>query len=85
MEEFLNNLRSVLYEAFPGSELDLEPRSEDRMGGFLVWDGFEELDLPDRQAAIWSQIREHLSPEDQRRINYIFALTPHELAVMQED
>ena len=82
MEE---QLRVILEEEFPGSEVDVDPRPGGKVGGFLIWKDFEQMEQIDRQHKIWEVLKKRLSPEQLLSITAIFALTPVEQEEMTED
>ena len=84
MESFLDKLRDTLRSQFPGSREDLEryPPRNRKVGGALIWDGFQDLEPLERQKRVWAALRERLSREDQLRITAIFTFTPAEWSVM---
>ena len=85
MERFIQRLTALLKQNFPGAEIELErARPAPRVGGFLIWDGFERMDQTKRQTHVWQVLRESLSAEDQGRITAILTVTPAEISVMRE-
>ena len=84
MESFLDKLKNLLRSEFPGSREDLEwyPPRNRKVGGALIWDGFQGLEPLDRQRRVWTVLREHLSRDDQLRITAVFTFTPAEWSVM---
>jgi len=82
-----NRLRRVLKRHFDGAEVNsLVPAGpHHRVGGVLVWSGFEGMDGPDRQRALWRTLRERLSPEDLLQVSLIMTVTPTERDTMQSN
>jgi hypothetical protein len=70
---------------FPGcrTELEVAPSSQ-KVGGFVVWDGFAGQSQKQRQAALWSRLRE-LPISEQLQISAIFTVTNDELRSMREN
>ena len=85
MESMQGRVETVLEREFPKCEIELEPREGGKIGGVLVWQGFEAVEQIDRQHALWEVLRKHLSEEDRLAITAIFAITPLELEVMREE
>ena len=85
MEKLRQKVLDLLKSEFSGSEVQLdEPKEDERIFGYLIWDGFAELDQLDRQRQVWNLLRRELDREDQRSVLAILTVTPDELGVMQE-
>lgn len=84
MEQLIQKLTSIFRRQFPGSETELEPRGENRVSGFLVWNGFEGHEHIERQREVWKIIRAELSREEQHQIAAVLTLTPEEMAAARE-
>lgn len=85
MEELIERLSQLLQRQFPGSMPELEQvKPLQKVGGYLLWDGFEDLEQLDRQRKLSRVIREYLSPDDASRITTVFTLTPAEAEVMRQ-
>jgi hypothetical protein len=86
MEEIIEKLTRVFGERFPGSVAELERTAfAERVGGSLIWSGFEAVEQIDRQRQISRAVREGLAPEEQLKVSAILTFTPDEVAVMRED
>ena len=86
MEKLIKRLKTLLRRNFKGAEVTLEQASPDsKVGGYLIWDGFQEMDQLERQHQMWEVFRAHLSPEERQKLTAILTLTPEEMAVAQED
>jgi len=84
MEEFIRRLTELLSRNFKGAEVALEQAVPlQKVGGVLVWDGFQDHDQLERQHQMWQVIRDALRPEEQLQITAILTMTPEEMAVMQ--
>jgi acid stress-induced BolA-like protein IbaG/YrbA len=81
MEDFLQVVADLLQKHFPGSQLEIERASGDRVGGFLIWGGFSGVEQIERQRAVWKVLRQSLSASDQLRVAAILTLTPEEMAM----
>jgi acid stress-induced BolA-like protein IbaG/YrbA len=77
-------LRTLLEERFPGCAVELESANANRIGGSIVWPGFDGMAQIDRQNLLWSALREGLSEEDSRVLTLIITLSPAEVAAMAE-
>lgn len=85
MEELINRLNSLLLAEFPDAEVVLEQASPaEKVGGFLIWSGFDGMEQIDRQQRLSDVIRSKLPREDQLRITAIFTVTPDERSVPTE-
>jgi hypothetical protein len=80
----LETLTKILAAAFPGSTSELEavPGTE-RIGGFLIWNGFDGMDQLNRQRKLSTALRERLNPAQLLGITTILTMTPDEVAVMR--
>lgn len=87
MDQLMSLLDEVFDRSFPGSRHPIAPvlPNSPRMGGFVVWDGFDELSQRERQKAVWQAIRDNLDSQDQQRITAILTLTPSEEQAMLEN
>jgi hypothetical protein len=86
MDKLMKRVREVLRKEFPGCSPELEQvRPLKKVGGFLVWDGFEELEQLERQRRLSKALRKHLSPDELAGVTTILTMTPNEVAVMRED
>ena len=85
MEKFMTPLRRMLIQHFPNAEVELEiAEPSERVGGFLIWDGFSGRDHIERQDELWRVLRANLSPDDQSKITAVLTVTPDELYAMRE-
>ena len=80
MEEFIQKLKSLFTQHFSASDLEVEPAGNNRVGGFLIWEGFSGLEQIERQRKVWKFLRQELRPEEQFMISAILTLTPEEMA-----
>ena len=85
MEDFIQKLTALLLAQFPGAQLDIERATPGtKVGGFLIWPGFEGKEQIDRQTNVWDVLRGKLPREEQLRIAAILTMTPQEIAGIQE-
>ena len=79
---FSKRVRDVLNENFSGAQVSVEDYDgEERVGGYILWDGFDDQEAIDRQLAIFKVLRDKLGAEAQR-VSLIFAYTPREWEIM---
>ena len=82
MAEVIEHLHDMLEREFPGAQISLDQASpSDRVGGLLVWDGFDQMEQIDRQRLVAKKIRENLPREEQMRVTAILTMTTAETAV----
>ena len=81
----IEKLEKVFTATFEGAKFEAHeiPLSE-KLGGFLIWEGFVGNSHRERQALLWKCLRTSLDVEDQQRISAIFTVTKMELASMRE-
>lgn len=85
MEEFKTTLEQHLRDFFEGSDPQLEiVEPMEKVGGVLVWQGFEGEAQHKRQAELWGFLRRNLDLLDQMRITAILTVTPAEMAALLE-
>ena len=85
MEELMNRLRNLLEAEFPEAKVELEQASPaEKVGGFLIWSGFDGMEQIERQQRLADVIRSKLSRDDQIRITAILTVTPDERSVPTE-
>jgi hypothetical protein len=85
MEDLINRLRALLEAEFPNAVVELEQASPaEKVGGFLIWRGFEGMEQIERQQRLSDVIRSNLSRDDQIRITAILTVTPDERSVPTE-
>ena len=85
MAPLIKRLQRLFAGRFPGATAELEKVTPlKKVGGFLVWDGFEGVEQIDRQRRLRTVIRENLPPEEQAKVTTILTVTPAEVAVMRE-
>lgn len=85
MEDLPERLTDLLKRHFPGAEISLDPTYAPKVGGLVVWQGFDDVEQIVRQHQLWDVIRANLSAEEQLRITAILTMTPTEMAIMNEE
>lgn len=85
MEVTITRVEQVLRKKFGGGETILErfPGTM-KIGGYLIWNGFADLDQLDRQRLLTQALRESLGDDYRSRITTILTVTPAENMVMRE-
>lgn len=80
--EIIEKVKASLQERFPGADMAVEssPYSE-KVSGYLVWNGFEDLEQIDRQDLVISWLRQQLGAEA-RRVSVILTYSPNEYHMM---
>lgn len=85
MEELVNRLRSLLEAEFPSAKAELEQASPaEKVGGFLIWGGFDGMEQIERQQRLSDVISSKLTRDDQVRITAILTITPNERSAPTE-
>lgn len=80
--ETIEKVKALLQERFPGAAVDVEPLPySERLSGYLVWGGFEDLEQIDRQDLVISWLRQQLGDEA-RRVSVILTYSPNEYHMM---
>ncbi len=80
----IQDLKRRLNLHFPGAIIQLSRfRHGERVGGSLVWAGFEGKEQIDRQGELRTVVRE-LPRDEQLQVSFIMTLTPHERAMLNE-
>ena len=83
MEEISEEVRSLLALHLRGASIELEDVYGIRLGGSIIWEGFNELSQSERQRRIWDIYRTHLPLEHQMRLATFLTFTPNEIADME--
>ena len=79
MEALIDKLQELLGNRFPGCEVNLEwGNSNCKVGGEIIWSGFDGMDQIDRQILLWSVVREALTEEEQAALTLVITFTPAE-------
>lgn len=85
MDDLPDRLTYLLRQNFPGAEISFDPVYAPKLGGLIVWQGFDNLEQLARQHQLWSVLRAHLVPDEQLRVTAILTMTPTEMAIMNEE
>ena len=79
MEDILQKLSALLQLHLPQSEIEMEYVRDNKVSGFLIWEGFAGSEHIERQRMVWNLIRKELSQDEQARIIAVLTLTPEEM------
>jgi hypothetical protein len=86
MDELIHELTLVLLREFPGSMPELEQAKPlQKVGGYLIWNGFEGIEQIDRQRQLTAAIKRTLPPSEQLRVTTILTVTPEESELMRAE
>ena len=80
MEKFVRELTDLLRKNFPDCDLEIESVGAGRFGGFIIWNGFEDMEQIDRQREVSKVIKSNLDRAKQSRISALLTMTPEEMA-----
>lgn len=84
MEELAEEIRALIEANLKGAQVDVEPVSEYRVGGTVLWDGFDGQRQSDRQRVLWGLLRTHLNAQQQMGLGTLVTFTPQEIEEMQQ-
>lgn len=86
MGSIIAKLRRVLKSKFPGAttELDVDIVPPKKVGGYLIWDGFQDMEQLDRQRALSKALKEAMTADELERVTTILTITPGEAEAMRE-
>ena len=76
---------SLLEGRFPDCVLEIDSGPHEKVGGSVIWRGFEEMDDVDRMRAIREALSRVLSQEERTQVTTIFGFTPTEIEVIREE
>ena len=83
MATLMQRLEQALASRFEGAQIELKRyRQKNRVGGSVIWDGFEGQAQIDRQTELRRAIDAGLPPEEQLQVSFILTLTPDEAAAV---
>jgi acid stress-induced BolA-like protein IbaG/YrbA len=78
------HLAIFLQQNFPGCDPQLERGAPgERIGGYLIWEGFDGMEQIDRQSKLREVLRQ-LPRDQQLQVTVILTVTPAEWTVMSE-
>ena len=82
MEKIIADVDQILRDGFPGATTELELLDE-RVTGFLIWEGFEGLEQMDRRKPVNKVLIDALGPNFREHVSMIFLMTPAEMSAMR--
>jgi len=87
MAELTQKVKQLVCKHFDGAELpELESAAPGgRIGGVLIWKGFDGHDQVERQEMLWDLLRQNLERDDLQMISLIMTLTPQEREAIAAD
>ena len=77
----IDDVRGLLRKKFRGATVKIAPFAGGRVGGTLIWDGFEGQAQIDRQTAL-REIIDTMPRDQQLKVSFILTLTPDEQAAL---
>jgi hypothetical protein len=81
-----DKLKRALASRFHGAEVKLtRTGGGTRVGGTLVWNGFQDMAQIDRQVELRRAIDDALSEGEQLQVSFILTVTPAELESITTD
>jgi len=82
----MQKVAEVLQREFPGSTPELEQaRPLQKVGGYLIWSGFEGVEQIDRQRQLTGAIKRNLPAHEQLLVTTILTMTPQESELMRTE
>ncbi len=78
---FEERVRELIEGQYAGAEVNVDFGGAQKLNGYLVWSGFDGIEMFDRQTSLYSYLRSRLGA-DAQRISIIFTYTPDEFSLM---
>ena len=78
MATLKDKLRRTLVSNFPGAKAKLKTYEGQSVGGTLIWEGFIDDMIIDRQVKLRKVIADNLKPEERDRVSFIMTVTADE-------
>ncbi len=72
----------ILKQAFPGMDVELDKELSGRLHGTVIWEGFDDQEMGDRQDTIRGALREALG-ERFSQVGILLTYTPREMSAMK--
>jgi hypothetical protein len=85
MENLMERIRKVLRKEFLSKELLLQNAARGMVGGWIISDSFNGLDVMKRQQRIWKLFDSYLNEKDRNRIVGFHTFTPLEKKMAFDD
>jgi len=86
MEDFFENLKTVIGSEFPGATVERDEALGPKRA-FIVeitWDGFANIPDADRQDKVWEVISNNFQFEEYKRVAFVITWTDSEKAAYAE-
>lgn len=71
----------VLQQTFQGMDVELNEMSNGRLSGTVIWEGFDEQEMGDRQDIIRMALKEALGAQF-NQVGVLLTYTPREMMLM---
>ena len=71
----------ILQQAFDGMDVELREMSNGRLSGTVIWNGFDEKDMGDRQDLVRTALKEALGTQFSQ-VGVLLTYTPREMMLM---
>ncbi len=84
MESLIEIVDQLLQHEYPHATTELE-LLENRVEGFVFWDGFDGMEMADRVRAVSNLLNSNLADRFPEYRFFIFSFTPHEIAIIREE
>jgi acid stress-induced BolA-like protein IbaG/YrbA len=79
---FEERVRKLIEGQYAGAEVHIDFGDGARkLNGYMVWPGFDGIEMLDRQTSLYSYLRDQLG-SDAHRVSILFTYTPDEFALM---
>jgi hypothetical protein len=79
MDKVLQKLKKVLKEEFPSAKLEIKRDwYPARIGGSIIWRGFNGKDDVERVHRVWRAIRRSMTEAEQKELGFFFTFNPVE-------
>jgi len=85
MEDLMERVRKVLRKEFLSKELLLQNARDGMIGGWIISDSFDGLDVMKRQQRIWKLFDSYLNEKERHRIVGFHTFTPLEKKMAFDD
>ncbi len=76
-----HQVTQILQQAFQGMNIELDKAPSGRLHGTVIWDGFDEQEMGDRQDLVRKILKEALEARFQE-VGILLTYTPREMMLM---
>lgn len=77
-----SQITQVLERTFHGMNVKLDEPSSEWIHGTVIWEGFDDKDMGERQGLVRKALKEALGAQF-REVGILLTYTPHEMAAMR--